>query len=119
MAKGLGDLGLTVEKLHKPTRCGNTKQKDTYVDLIITNCFDEVEDVKVGVQVSDHCLLSSALIGSKKEKLFKEKIDFANTYAARSQELENAFENYNWADLFSCGSLKETARKFNEAVLSL
>jgi endonuclease/exonuclease/phosphatase family metal-dependent hydrolase len=72
-----------VEKLPKPTRIGNKNQKNTFVDLVITNRDNGVVDLKVGQKVSDHRLLSFTftrepknhnLIITKKEDQFSLKI---------------------------------------------
>ena len=49
-------------KLPAPTREGNKRQRDTYIDLVITNRTSNISSLKVQNKISDHFIVSCNLV---------------------------------------------------------
>jgi hypothetical protein len=64
LLSGLEQRGLGVKKGDEPTRIGQSGQRNSYVDLVISNCCKKLDDVHCGFQISDHVLLNSAFLGT-------------------------------------------------------
>ena len=117
--KNLTELGLMFENIPDPTRIGNVNQRDSYVDHIITNCYEDIKSVLVTDKISDHKMLTSAIVGDAKDTDRRIKYDFVNTYKSKSEEINTSFNDYDWMELFSAGDLNELAKNFNQAIINI
>jgi len=118
LLQGLNNRGLGVKKGNGPTRYGHDGQRDTYVDLVISNRGSELQEVNCGFQISDHVIINSAYTCTKrKPEQWVKKWDFRRTYEKNLHQLDTFFDEVDWFLLFENQEMEDFPFIFNKKVL--
>ena len=117
--KGVIERGLNVERNTGITRVGHRGQRDTYVDLVISNAGSRMSELVNSFQISDHIIISgSVAVARQNQERRVKRWDFRNTYLKYSKELTSFFENLNWRRILSGALLEEIPDIMNRTILA-
>ena len=102
----VSDLSFSVSSMPDYTRLGNFKQKNSVIDLIISNQSNLIKNISVGPILSDHKFFRANFVFSNNLNSKCTKVtDFHRSWALRSENLTNAINRINFKDIFQGSSL--------------
>ena len=103
------------------TRVGNSSQRDTTIDFMISNCSHNFSNVTVGPQISDHKICSCTFNVSNNESVPQRKriIDFRRSWDIHKDKILNAFNSFDYDPLFVDHTLDSVANNFDNFITGI
>ena len=116
--EGVVSKGLNIERCSGITRIGNRVQRDSYVDLIISNCGGRIPDLINSFQISDHVIINGTIrVDVEKGEDRIRRWDFRNTYLRRGGMLRDYFESLDWCQIIGGKLMEDIPDIMNKTIL--
>ena len=117
LMKGLRERGLGVKRCAGPTRIGRGGQRDSYVDLVISNDCGNLSDLVNSFQISDHVIVSCTYNVKGDISKRRRKWDFRRSYEKFGKEIGRFFDDVDWRSVFNGCHIEDIPSAFNTKVM--